>query len=215
MGGDRLKCPDCAEGIPLVGGNGKCSQCFGSGINLRLNSPDRQCEKCQGTGTCPTCQGSGVVRKVSFTEWLGRGVRARLALATGVLLFVFGLAYFAYAQRKYVPLATTATEVFHRRFSAGMDDEIYFYSDSAWSDRIDPETARRSFARIRRKMGACRYDGPRSWATNSTSKGTLVTLNYEAHCTNGPMREQFTWHIVGQKALLMSYTATGNLLLTD
>jgi DnaJ-class molecular chaperone len=41
-------------------GNGRCSKCHGSGINLRLTSNDPKCPACDGTGVCRTCDGSGL-----------------------------------------------------------------------------------------------------------------------------------------------------------
>ena len=143
--------------------------------------------------------------------------RFRLPLLSGAGLLVLGLSYCRYVQREYLPLATAATEVFHRRFAASQDDLIYFYSDSAWSQAIDADTERKSFARIRRKLGACAYNGPSGWFVNSNtnSNGTLVTLVFQARCANGSMRERFTWRIIAGRALLVAYDPTGKLLLTD
>jgi hypothetical protein len=40
-------------------GNGKCSKCYGTGINLKLNSGEAKCGNCGGTGSCPNCGGTG------------------------------------------------------------------------------------------------------------------------------------------------------------
>ena len=40
-------------------GNGKCSQCHGSGTNLNLASDAPQCLFCKGTGARQTCGGDG------------------------------------------------------------------------------------------------------------------------------------------------------------
>jgi hypothetical protein len=47
-------CLECEER-----GNGKCSRCFGTGVNTQLNSPDSKCPNCGGTGKCPGCNGTG------------------------------------------------------------------------------------------------------------------------------------------------------------
>jgi DnaJ-class molecular chaperone len=52
------RCPDCAEGAFV--GNGRCSQCNGTGINTRLDSDEPKCPACDGTGVCGTCRGAGV-----------------------------------------------------------------------------------------------------------------------------------------------------------
>jgi hypothetical protein len=58
MPGRRARCPDCDTGF--LQGDGKCSTCHGSGVNVHLNSDEPNCEKCNGTGICQACGGSGV-----------------------------------------------------------------------------------------------------------------------------------------------------------
>jgi hypothetical protein len=237
--GNRSSCPDCGGGLPLVLGNGVCARCSGSGVNVDLSSAESRCLNCNGTGVCPTCKGSGMITKEGLIGLLkedqgaksGRDSvgmfsqfstepstiwrRLRLPLLSGVALLVFGLSYCGYAQRRYIPPATAAIEVFHRRFAAGQDDSIILDTDAAWDRAMDPDTARRFFARIRRKMGSCSYEGPLSWRTNTGTNGTSVVLNYRARCTNGSMREKFTLNIIGGRALLVAYDAASNRLLTD
>jgi hypothetical protein len=40
-------------------GSGICSECFGTGQNVHLNSPEPKCPRCAGSGQCPVCRGSG------------------------------------------------------------------------------------------------------------------------------------------------------------
>ena len=215
----RVKCPDCEGGIPLVKGSGRCSKCFGSGANVSLSSVERNCTNCGGRGVCPTCGGAGVIGRgrLEYEQLGASSGRFRTALALTGAVILLGLGYCGYAKREYLPLATAATEVFHRRFAASQDDLIYFDSDSAWSQAMDAETERKSFARIRRKLGACTYKGPSGWFVNSNtnSNGTLVTLVFQARCANGSMRERFTWRIIAGRALLVAYDPTSKLLLTD
>jgi len=51
------RCPDCAGGV--FSANGKCGQCDGTGINIKLNSDEPKCPSCGGTGVCATCGGTG------------------------------------------------------------------------------------------------------------------------------------------------------------
>jgi DnaJ-class molecular chaperone len=51
-------CLNCDEHTFL--GNGRCSHCHGSGVNLRLTSDEPKCPACGGTGICATCGGEGV-----------------------------------------------------------------------------------------------------------------------------------------------------------
>lgn len=192
--------------------------CLGSGTNLRLNSADPMCPNCKGSGACPACGGSGSVARADFEGGFSgaRNGRLRLALVSAAAFFLV-LGYCGLAQRRYVPLATDAAEVFHKRFAAGQDDIIYAQSDRAWSQVIDAQTERKFFSRIRRKMGACSYTGPLRWIANSNagSGSTFVTLTFDASCEKGRMRERFTWRVVKGRALLAGYEASSNVLLTD
>jgi hypothetical protein len=56
--GKQTRCPDCDDGV--FEGNGRCSRCHGSGINLNLASDAPKCLYCDGSGVCATCDGSGL-----------------------------------------------------------------------------------------------------------------------------------------------------------
>lgn len=34
------------------GGTGECAECYGSGVNVHLNSEDNECPSCHGTRKC-------------------------------------------------------------------------------------------------------------------------------------------------------------------
>lgn len=57
-GGKQTRCPDCDGGT--FTGDGRCSRCYGTGVNLNLVSADGKCPPCRGTGVCATCGGSGL-----------------------------------------------------------------------------------------------------------------------------------------------------------
>jgi hypothetical protein len=70
MGYGRInKCPDCwGNADPLgIWGDGKCSECHGSGKNPSildevtesLTGAETDCFNCGGSGQCPTCHGKG------------------------------------------------------------------------------------------------------------------------------------------------------------
>lgn len=53
-------CSDCADHLPGCDvGNGKCSNCSGTGVEPL--TPEIDCSHCGGSGECPTCHGSGTV----------------------------------------------------------------------------------------------------------------------------------------------------------
>jgi hypothetical protein len=52
------RCLDCDGGI--FTGDGRCSHCHGSGVNLNLASDIPKCLSCDGSGVCKTCGGTGM-----------------------------------------------------------------------------------------------------------------------------------------------------------
>ncbi len=59
MPGGRARCPDCNSGF--LQGDGKCSQCNGTGVNTQLDSGQPKCPYCKGTGVCASCGGTGIL----------------------------------------------------------------------------------------------------------------------------------------------------------
>jgi len=67
----RRKCPDCLgeQTFDPSLGNGKCSECKGSGYELdlleafvvALNDNQQTCKACHGDKTCQTCEGEGYI----------------------------------------------------------------------------------------------------------------------------------------------------------
>jgi len=65
----RSRCVECDSY-----GDGKCARCYGTGVNLKLNSDSGKCDFCDGTGHCAGCNGTGVACRqqspLSLGEWL-------------------------------------------------------------------------------------------------------------------------------------------------
>jgi hypothetical protein len=71
---NKIKCPDC-DGVRVFGGgDGKCSDCNGTGgggildciaanIAPTAEAADelRECDTCNGSGVCQTCDGEGYI----------------------------------------------------------------------------------------------------------------------------------------------------------
>lgn len=67
----KQRCSDCQDEAMLsfgTKGNGKCSQCGGSGQDNvfeatihNLFGSKYTCSNCKGTGVCPACKGKGIV----------------------------------------------------------------------------------------------------------------------------------------------------------
>ena len=68
----RRRCMSC-EAQTFARGNGKCSLCIGSGVNVSITSSEPKCPKCGGTGVCPECHGTGILERTaipaSFGDW--------------------------------------------------------------------------------------------------------------------------------------------------
>lgn len=142
--------------------------------------------------------------------------RLGLTIVSPVVLALAALSYCGFAKVKYGPIAAVATDTFHRQFTLSQDSLIYSAADKTWTTAIDADTQHRFFARIRRKLGKCSYNGPLSWNANTGSTGTYITLIYQAQCANGPMNETFVWRInSGRSATLVAYQANSKLLLPD
>lgn len=60
-------CPDCDGTRVFGGGDGKCSDCHGTGRELdpltafteALSGQSQKCDTCDGSGVCQTCYGKG------------------------------------------------------------------------------------------------------------------------------------------------------------
>jgi len=63
----RIDCPDCDGPGLISGGNGKCSDCHGTGyetdvikaLGESLVGESQKCETCGGSRECQTCYGKG------------------------------------------------------------------------------------------------------------------------------------------------------------
>lgn len=58
MSKKQVRCADCDGGVLI--GDGRCSRCHGSGVNLNLASSISKCLSCDGTGVCRNCDGTGL-----------------------------------------------------------------------------------------------------------------------------------------------------------
>lgn len=50
----HARCPDC-------GGSGDCPKCFGTGVNVALNSERTKCPTCNGSGKCPRLSSQDII----------------------------------------------------------------------------------------------------------------------------------------------------------
>jgi hypothetical protein len=69
------------------------------------------------------------------------------------------------------------------------------------------------FAAIHRKLGNFQSGAVGSWYDNSTTKGDVVTITYDAKYERAPAIETFVWRIDGGHALLRGYFINSTYLI--
>lgn len=83
MPGTRNRCVDCH-------GSGRCSQCFGSGVNVHLNEVEPRCRPCYGTGLCDACDGTGRLSGEKLVMEMPLGLRCLISVFP-VFMLLHGL----------------------------------------------------------------------------------------------------------------------------
>jgi len=67
---------------------------------------------------------------------------------------------------------------------------------------------------VQRKLDTVKETHSSGWSVNTTTAGTMATLSYDVDFSEGKGREQFIFHISGDKALLYHYNVNSPLLIT-
>lgn len=80
MPGTRNRCVDCH-------GSGRCSQCFGSGVNVHLNEVEPRCRPCYGTGLCDACDGTGRLSGEKLVMEMPLGLRCLISVFPVFMLY--------------------------------------------------------------------------------------------------------------------------------
>lgn len=120
-----------------------------------------------------------------------------------------------HARSAYLPVATAASERLHEHLAHGEDIQVYADADPAFHAGSTAKTTLGFLARVRRKLGTCKYSGPTRWTANTTTSGTFVTVIYQEECTNGSADETLQWKIDSGAARLVGINVNSPLLLTD
>ena len=103
---------------------------------------------------------------------------------------------------------------FHNQFNAGQYHEIYAQSDEGFRKAASEADTLALFEAVRRKLGTVKNSTQTRWQMNSTPGGTMVSFVYDVEFSEGKGREEFVFHMSGDKALLYNYHVNSPLFIT-
>jgi hypothetical protein len=104
---------------------------------------------------------------------------------------------------------------FHRQVDQGEYGSIYDAGLPAFQAGATKEQIVGMFSRVSRILGKCGEASVNFGGIQATTNGTFVTTTGARNCQNGVLGEKFVWQMKSGQALLVQYTATNPLLLTD
>jgi len=115
--------------------------------------------------------------------------------------------------------ARTSTEAFHGRMDRGQYSEIADAASDGFRSGLTQDQLIGFLRRINLKLGTC-SEGSSDLAgfqitTLGSTPSRLVTTTSSRMCANGFLSEEFVWQIIGGRAVLLRYTATNPLLLSE
>ena len=111
-------------------------------------------------------------------------------------------------------IAEAAVVQFHNQFNALQFHEIYSQADDGFKKAASEADFITLLEAVHRKLGTVKQSNPAGWGINATPQGTMATLGYDVEFSEGKGREQFVFHISGDKALLYNYNVNSPLLIT-
>jgi hypothetical protein len=101
--------------------------------------------------------------------------------------------------------ADGAVDVFHRQFNGSQYSEIYRAATSAFRSTGSEADFVAYLEGVRGKLGAFKTLTQGSTNVNSTPGGTFVNLTSNSQFDQGTAVEEFTFQIVGERAVLQHY----------
>jgi hypothetical protein len=101
--------------------------------------------------------------------------------------------------------ADGAVEVFHRQFNDSQYAEIYGAATPAFRSTGSQADLAAYLAGVRRKIGMFKTLTPGSTSVNHASGGTFVSLTCNSQFDQDTAVEEFTFQVVGERAILHHY----------
>jgi len=111
-------------------------------------------------------------------------------------------------------IAEAAVVQFHKQFNAEQFHDIYAQADDGFKKEVNEADLTELLQAVHRKLGTVKQANAASWGVNATPTGTMATLTYDVEFSEGKGREQFVYHVTGDKALLYHYNVNSPLLIT-
>jgi hypothetical protein len=130
-------------------------------------------------------------------------------LIVGLLV---GLAGCGYSENK--KRADDAVQVFHQQFNDSQYSEIFAASTSAFRSSGSQADFVAYLEGVRRKIGRFKTSTPGSTNVNNTPGGTLVNLTCNSQFDQDMAVEEFTFQIVGERAVLQHYNINSRELIS-
>ena len=107
-----------------------------------------------------------------------------------------------------------AVEKIHQQFNAEQHAEIYQQGSDKFKEAVTEAQFTEFFEIVHRKLGTVENATQTGWNVNATTRGTVVTLDYETKFSEGKGNEQFSFLISGEQASLLTYEVNSPLLIT-
>lgn len=111
-------------------------------------------------------------------------------------------------------VAESAVAQFHSQYNSGQFHEIYRQADEGFRKSTDEAKFLEYAEALHRKLGPVKQATQTRWYVNTTTTGTMATLNYDTEFSEGKGTEQFVFRIAGDKAFLYNYNVNSPLLIT-
>lgn len=110
--------------------------------------------------------------------------------------------------------AETGVSAFHKAMDAGKYAAIYDASGEEMKSSISRDDFVKLLTAMNDKLGPYKSGKTTGWNVNVGTGGHVVTLNRDAQYERGPGQEEFVFRVQGDRATLLGWHVTSNLLIT-
>jgi len=116
---------------------------------------------------------------------------------------------------KSIQVAQAATSEFHERCSRSAFDDIYAASDPEMQSSASKDEFLKLMNGVQKKLGAWQTSSSLGWNVMAGTKGIRVSLGFQSTFEKGAAKEQFVWHVQGDKAALVGYHVNSPAFLAE
>ena len=111
-------------------------------------------------------------------------------------------------------IAEPQVAVFHERLDGGRFEEIYSAADEDFRGAASKEKVFELFSAVERKLGKVKSSSTANWNVNTFNLVTSVVLVENTEFEHGKGTETFTFHVSGDKAVLVGYNINSLDMMT-